>query len=330
MIDSAVLKLTGWYLAMIMALSLGFSLFLYNLYDAEFTRGLRRQDIFFNSMMPQGLPGFNEFREAQIVEGEQRLKSNLALFNLIVFVAGGAASYALARRTLKPIGDAFEAQGRFVADASHELRTPLTAIQTEIEVTLRNGNLTQAEAEALLRSNLEEVAKLKSLSDGLLKLARGATDHSHWTKFSLKQITDQAIKTVLPLAAAKTIELIDQASDHRLYGDQTNLTELLVILLDNAIKYSPAESRIRLTTRKVGSFVSLAVIDQGQGISASDLPHIFDRFYRTDASRARNQAGGYGLGLAIAKTIAENHGGELSAKSSSGRGSTFIVRLPIA
>jgi signal transduction histidine kinase len=329
MIDSAILKLTGWYLALIMVLSLGFSVFLYQLYDFELTRGSRRQDIFFNELIPRGLPGFNEFRQAQLAEGEERLKSNLALFNLIVFIAGGAASYALARRTLRPIGEAFEAQSRFTADASHELRTPLTAMQTEIEVALRDGNLTKADAEALLRSNLEEVEKLKALSSGLLKLARDDVSRDSWKKIQLADLVGDAIKSTQPLAVQKAVEIVNQVEKFQVQGDPTNLGELVVILLDNAIKYSEPNTTVRLTTRKVGHFVSLAVIDQGQGIKASDLPHIFDRFYRADVSRSKEKTSGYGLGLSIAKKIITVHGGTIEVKSVLGKGSTFIVRLPL-
>jgi len=330
MIDSAILKLTGWYLAIIMMMSIGFSLFLYRLYDTELTQGIRRQDIFFNEIIPQGLPGFNEFRRTQFLEGEKRLKSNLALFNLIVFVAGGAASYVFARRTLKPIGEAFEAQSRFTADASHELRTPLTAMQTEIEVALRDGDLTKADAEALLQSNLEEVGKLKALSDGLLKLARDEGSRDSWKKLHLKALIAEALKSTLPLASKKSIEVINQVDDFQIQGDKTSLVELLVILLDNAIKYSEPSTKIKLTTRKQSQFVSLAVIDHGQGINPYDLPHIFDRFYRADLSRSKEKTNGYGLGLSIAKKIVDVHGGKIEAKSIVGKGSTFIVKLPLA
>jgi len=329
MIDSAVLKLTGWYLAIIMVLSIGFSLFLYQLYTAEFTRGFRRQNSFFNELMPSGIPGLDDFRQTQMLEGEIRLKSNLALFNVVVFVAGGAASYIFARRTLKPISEAFEAQSRFTADASHELRTPLTAMQTEIEVALRNGNFTKADAEALLRSNLEEVGKLKTLSTGLLKLARGEESHDTWGKLQLSSLITEAIKSVAPLARKKSIEILNQAEEFTIQGDRVSLIELLVILLDNAIKYSEPETSIKLTTRKSGQFVSLAVIDRGQGINPTDLPHIFDRFYRADISRSKTKTNGYGLGLSIAKKIVDAHGGKIEAKSTIDKGSTFIVKLPL-
>ncbi|MFA5009782.1 MAG: ATP-binding protein [Patescibacteria group bacterium] len=330
MIDSAVLKLTGWYLAIIMALSIGFSVFLYQTYGAEFARGIRRQDAFFNEIIPRGLPGFEKFRQAQITEGESRLKSNLALFNLIIFIAGGATSYLFARRTLKPISEAFEAQSRFTADASHELRTPLTAMQTEIEVALRDDNLTKVDTEALLRSNLEEVARLKTLSDGLLKLARDGGSQDSWKKLQLKHLIAIALKSIVPLADQKSIEIVDQTTNVQLQGDQTSLVELLVILLDNAVKYSGPNTKIDLTTQRSSANVSLAITDQGQGIKTSDLPHIFDRFYRADTSRSKAKTNGYGLGLSIAKKIVDAHGGKIEVKSEIGKGSTFVVKLPLA
>ena len=329
-IRSAVFQLTIWYLVIIMALSIGFSLVLYRLSDVELNRGLRRQqDIFLNQTVPR-LPGFDQFRQTQILESRGHLQANLLLFNLVVLLLGGAASYFLARRTLRPIAEAMEAQSRFTADASHELRTPLTAMQTEIEVALRDPLLTKEIAEGLLKSNLEEVAKLKALSDGLLRLTREDGQRDIWETLAIKAVADEAISRVLPLATTKEIAIENHIGNFEVQGDRVSLVELLVILIDNAIKYSDAKTTVRIASHQHGQTVSIAVIDQGHGIKASDLPHIFDRFYRADLSRSKEKTDGYGLGLSIAKKIVDVHGGTISAKSVLDKGSTFFVRLPLA
>jgi signal transduction histidine kinase len=140
----------------------------------------------------------------------------------------------------------------------------------------------------------------------------------------------EALKSTQFLASQKLITVVNQVEDFQIVGDKASLVELLVILIDNAIKYSEPKTTIKLTTRKSNQFVSLAVTDHGQGIKASDLPHIFDRFYRADFSRSKTKTNGYGLGLSIAKKIVDAHGGKIEAKSTLGKGSTFVVRLPLA
>jgi len=327
-IRSAVFQLTIWYLAIIMVLSVGFSYALYRMSDAELNRGLRRQqDVFLNQTFPN-FPGFDDLREQQMKETRDRFQSNLILFNLIVLLAGGAVSYLLARRTLKPIDEAFVAQSRFTADASHELRTPLTAIQTEIEVALRDPAFTKEAATNLLKSNLEEVAKLKALSDGLLRLARDDAGRDMWESVSLKDVATAAVEQTSSVAATKEISIENTVGDITIKGDQVSLTELLTILIDNAIKYSNPNTSIKLTAKKKEDTATLSIIDHGLGIKASDLPHIFDRFYRADPSRSKEKVAGYGLGLSIAKKIAELHGGSITVKSTPGNGSTFTIRLP--
>src|SRR3990167_1265542 len=174
MFRSAALKLTLWYLAIIMSLSIGCSIALYNISSHELSRSIDNQTTFFDSYLgPDDLGRYNQLRTAQADQERAHIRRNLLFFNIFVMAVGGVMSYALARRTLRPIEESLEAQARFTGDASHELRTPLAAMQAEIEVALRGKNLDQAQAVKLLRSNLEEVGKLQALSDGLLKLAAG-------------------------------------------------------------------------------------------------------------------------------------------------------------
>jgi signal transduction histidine kinase len=325
-IKSAALKLTLYYLAIIMALSIGFSLFLYHISNHEVQRSLRQPDgataIYFNA------PVYEQYRQDRLDEATDNLRLNLFMFNLFILVAGGLLSAALANKSLEPIEQAMEAQSRFTADASHELRTPLTAMQTEIEVALRKPGLTAGSAKTLLESNLEEVSKLRGLSESLLKLARDSNQPLDLQKVSLEDIGTEAMTPVVKSAQAKHIAIENNIRPIELPADKQMLTEALGILLDNAIKYSPAKTTITLTSQKLDNLASIVVQDQGQGISPKDLPYVFDRFFRSDDSRSKNQTDGYGLGLSIAKQIVELHGGSLSVVSELGKGSTFTISLP--
>src|SRR5581483_1350421 len=208
------------------------------------------------------------------------LQAILVLINLAILIAAGVAGYFLAGRTLKPIQLMVDEQNRFISDASHELRTPLTSLKSEIEVYLRDKKLTLADAKNLLQSNLEEVNKLQYLSDNLSKLTRHQfTDQNAVVLISFGTIVDEAIRKVAPMAKKKQIRIEKQVKDLNLEGEPQSLTELLVILLDNAIKYSPPNTLITLKSHKTDRFVQIQVKDLGIGIPKEDLPHIFDRFY---------------------------------------------------
>jgi signal transduction histidine kinase len=327
---SAALKLTAWYLALIMAVSIFCSLALYHVSSDDLRRAVQRQINFYSQVLsPSEFRSFSKLRLSQLAQDQRHLKQRLVLFNVLVVVGGGFASYALARKTMRPLEESLEAQSRFTGDASHELRTPLTAMQTEIEVALRNPKLTKTEAVGLLQSSLEEVAKLKALSEGLLKLAGSTEELSLDQPVSLSEVVRAANQRVAKIARAKNIKVRFKTQDTVVRGDLQHLTDLTVILLDNAIKYSPAGSRVSIETGSRDKRAYVKVTDTGRGISADDLPRIFERFYRAESSRHKDQAGGYGLGLAIAKKIADLHHGSIEVRSTIGKGSTFTLRLPL-
>ena len=336
LIQSATFKLTLWYLGIILLLSTLFSIALYRDSTAQLVENANHQR---NAITRLPLPIQFEPRRTQFLQNLdyqlnsdlQRILLRLLALNLATLLLGGAASYALARRTLRPISDSLEAQGRFTADASHELRTPLTAMRTEIEVALRQKALSSSEARELLSSNLEEVAKLEALSSGLLRLARfeGGLDPSTLKPISARALFEHATTRFNVLQSQRALTFAIDAGSETVSGDRDSLIELFAILIDNAIKYSPTGSTIALKSEPSSHYVHLSVADQGVGISASDIPHIFERFYRADRSRSQEHIKGYGLGLSIAKRIVDLHHGDISVTSALEKGTTFRVKLPV-
>jgi signal transduction histidine kinase len=246
---------------------------------------------------------------------------------------GGLGSYYLARRTLEPLEKAHEQQKRFTADASHELRTPLAAMQTEIEVALRDKKLTKDQSVELLESIQEELQDMTGLSEKLLMLARQDSSDSN---IKLKTVSfnvalKPALKKVKPLAKRKSISITKKIEDKKVMAERNQLTELLVVLLENAIKYSQDGQKIRIKGETVGEKrYKVSVIDKGVGVDEQDQARIFDRFYRADNSRSAQNTGGHGLGLSIAKAIADNHHSEIKIDSEPDKGSTFSFELNLA
>lgn len=333
MFRSATFRLTVWYLAALALLSFVFSILLYRSLTSELGNGLQNQVVFIRDRQPQQpQPRLQEFldqREKQIRESKDRILWQLVYFNLLIVATGGLGSYWLARRTLKPIEDAHEAQVRFTSDASHELRTPLAAMKAELEVGLRDKGLTLMESKNLHVSSLQELAKLEALTSGLLKLAVHDDNRKNYYSITpLRQVVEEAIARVQSAAKAKNITLELEAGEGTAYGDQWALVELGAILLDNAVKYTQAGGLVALVVGSVPGYSLITVKDNGIGIPSSNLPFIFNRFYRSDSARAKVTAEGYGLGLSIAKKIVDAHGGSLTVSSALGKGTSFEARIP--
>lgn len=335
MFHSARLHLTGWYLLLIMGISILFSVAFYTAATSEIQRVMRVQE--FREQHPgedmlRRSPSFfvriSPPRAQDLQETAERLKWTLIFINAGIFFLAGGGGYFLAGRTLKPIQDMVTEQRRFITDASHELRTPITSLRSEIEVGLRQKNLTLPEARALLESNLEEVISLQSLSDNLLQLTQAKPVSHSSDGVVMAESIKGALKIVSPLAIKKQIKLMHTERSGSIKGDSQRIIQLFVILLDNAIKYSPQSSTITITHRRTDRYVRVLVVDQGVGIAKEDLPFIFDRFYRADKSRSR-ESGGYGLGLAIAKKIAEDYNGSIHFSSTLGKGTTVTVKFPV-
>ena len=331
MFRSATFKLTMWYLAIVMAISLIFSVALYRITTHELNRGIHQE----SERIYNEFPVFNgdpRFRPApNLDEGAHRILLRLALFNLIVLAGAGYASYWLARRTLQPIEAAHEQQKRFTADVSHELRTPLTALKMESEVTLMNDKSSAKELRAALTSNLEEAAKMESLINNLLRLTRLEADELQhdFKQIDIGEVIEAALKLVETQAAQHKITLDAQIKTNKVNGDFDSLVQLIVILLDNAIKYSESGSSVSISNHKQGDQIEINIEDHGKGIERGDLERVFDRFFRADESRTRSSNEGHGLGLSIAKMIADIHHGRITLSSEPGAGTVATVYLPV-
>jgi signal transduction histidine kinase len=335
MFHKSATKLTGLYLAIVMVISLFFSLVIYQLSTQELDRWIHRPEPVIN-ILPDRDTGLNlrqrleDSRMQYFNEAKHRVISRLVIINVCILAGGGVLSYYLARRTLNPIEEAHAALERFTGDASHELRTPITAMRSENEVALMNPKLTLAQAKKQLQSNIEELEKLTTLTEGLLRLT--SLDPSELPKKAagLDEMIHEAIAKVEPKARAKHITILAESLiPQKVVVNRAGIVEVLVSLLDNAIKYSPADKTIRITTAVDGKHATINVTDHGMGIKAVDLPHIFERFYRADAARSKQDSEGYGLGLAIAQDIVTLHEGQLTVTSRPERGSTFSLRLPL-
>ncbi len=225
---------------------------------------------------------------------------------------------------------AFNQLRRFTADASHELRTPLTAIRSVGEVALQDQK-SPAEYRDVIGSMLEEVDRLTRLVESLLVLSRADAGHVHLQRadISFLALAQEASALVEVLAEEKRQHIAVEGDTRPLVSvDRLILRQAIVNLVDNAIKYSPADSRILVyVCASDNGHATLEVTDQGPGVPPEHSSHIFDRFYRMDAARSRVW-GGAGLGLSIARWAVEAHGGEIGVRSAGAQGSTFWIRLP--
>ncbi|MFC5301842.1 sensor histidine kinase [Azospira restricta] len=228
----------------------------------------------------------------------------------------------------------FEQLRRFTADASHELRTPLTVIRSVGEVGLREPH-SETEYRDIIGTMLEEVDRLTLLTTLLLEITRAEGGRVAMTRepIDLRELVEDAAGLLGVLAEEGRVRMERDlpAAPVPVRGDWTMLRQALVNLLDNAIKHSPPDAVVAITCRWRPDAAEIGVADQGPGIPAQELPHIFERFHRVDAARSRtpgDRRGGFGLGLAIARQAVEAHGGRIEVESEPGRGSRFRIVLP--
>jgi two-component system sensor histidine kinase CiaH len=335
MFKKARLKLTAWYVLIIFMITTLFSTAFYQASKIGVRRMAdrmqRKQQEWKNEVRnhdfrrpPPDLPSLEEIRDFQ-----QRLLVNLITINGVILLISGSAAYFLAGKTLQPIKLMLDEQQQFITNSSHELRTPLANLRAEMESSLLEKRLSDKQARGLINSNLEELTRLQGLADNLLQLSKlhSPSTMNSLEKLSLEEVLQEAVKKVQTLALKKNISIKRQIQDCQVQGERDSLRELFIILLDNAIKYSKEKTKIIIKTKIIDGEIEIIFKDQGIGISQSDLPHIFDRFYRSDKSRSKID--GFGLGLAIAKQTVNKHSGSIRVESKLERGSTFTVKLPL-
>lgn len=335
---SARLKLTAFYFAVLVLFCLVLTLGIRALVVHEFranndAQRLSAHHLFMNIYdIPDETPPDRAFARAQDEQSaitREHLNRDIILIDVGVLVAGAALSYWYAGRTLRPIEAAHEEQKRFTADASHELRTPLAAMQLENEVFLRQKHFSEPEARQQLASNLEEVARLERLAGRLLALNRYEHGRVAVEPFAVAPAVETAIDSVRRLPEAREVTFVTKLAPAMVRGEAVSLTEIVGILLDNALKYGPAKGTIELNGTLRGEKYRLEVRDHGPGIGEADLPHIFERLYRGDKARS-SRISGHGIGLSLARQIAEATGAELTAANHSKQGAVFRLQLPLS
>jgi two-component system sensor histidine kinase CiaH len=276
-----------------------------------------------------------------VLEVGRSIEPEREALNRLIFILGGGGAaglvlalvggFFLAGRALRPIGAAMDRQRAFVADASHELRTPLSLIRANAELLQRHPQEPVQANMPSLNDIIREIDGLSTLVSQMLTLAKAdaGTTPFVFTEVALHDLVEDVGKQMRVLADKKGLQLdvrVDGPAQVR--GDEVRLRELLLILLDNAIKFTDAAGTVGLTLEADGGKAVMRVKDSGSGIPPEALPHVFDRFYRADKARSQTE-GGAGLGLAVAKWLVESHQGSIRVDSHPGKGTTFTVELPI-
>lgn len=331
MFHSARVKLTVWYLFLIMIVSITFSAMIYSVQIHEIERIEKRQlirieRVFEEHFFPPVPVADPEFLE----ETKQRLLLYLFIINVGILVMSGGLGYLLAGLTLNPIKEMMEEQNRFIGDASHEFKTPLTSLKIAFEVYKRSKQKSQVRVDKLISESIDEVNKLQKLAESLLQLVQYEKPNGNieFKSVLFHQVVLDAVRRIGPSAKQKNISIKTNIKKVSLPGNKETLAELVGILLDNAIKYSPEKNKIEIGIQTSDGFMLLSIRDYGAGIEKENLPRIFDRFFRADNARSKEGSGGYGLGLSIAKKIIDLHKGSVTVESEVGKGTTFNIKLP--
>lgn len=274
----------------------------------------------------------DEVLDQALARFDTAFQERLILVNVVLLLVAGILSYILSGYSLRSVRENLENQQEFAADASHELRTPLTTISMEIVALQKTHKRLPRPVKETLQSIQQEVRRMQQIVNGLLTLVRNDRESgAGWVVTDLNQVVTESVKQMQTLAAAKEVALQCHSAPGKLpvrvIPDQ--LKQVCLILLDNAIKYTPAQGTVTIDTSIKGRGVYLTVEDTGVGIPESELPLIFDRFYRVKGLDRTGQKGA-GLGLTIAHKLIETARGTIRVSSTIGIGSRFVIRLPRA
>jgi signal transduction histidine kinase len=296
-------------------------------------RGNPTRVLTFGFQTTQG--AFIAIQISRIATGEadalQHLRWLMIIGGIIGVVVSALASLFLANQAFVPIRQAFSRQRQFTADASHELRTPLALIRANAEMMARHVDRYPAGDGELVGEIIDETDHLNRLVSDLLTLARADAEvlKIESKPVDMRSLVNDVHEDVRRIAESRGIESdIALNGAVTVNGDEVRLRQLVLILLDNALKYTDPGGRVDVSLGRQDNHARLAVSDTGIGIPQQDQRHIFDRFYRVDRAR-EHESGGTGLGLSIAQWIAQAHGGTIKVESAVGKGSTFVVDLPV-
>lgn len=333
---SEVNRLTLSYLAVIMTLSLIFTGIIYLLSTASLNRPLLPSEEE-NSSVSVEAPEFGEHSFENTFRKRLERRDNttrmtiiysLLGFNLGIFVIGIFVSRSLAKLTLAPIERAMMKQTQFIFDASHELKTPLTAMLVRNEVALRKKSLPEEKAREVIEKNIEEILKMKELTASMLDVARENGEPEKLTEISVPEFLADLKEKLASVARGQGVKIeteMNLGKNLRASVAKNTLEQILTIFADNAMKYS-GEKIIYLRAGRRGKNVAFSVKDNGAGVKKEDQKRIFERFYQVDAARTRTEdKTSHGLGLAIAKNLAERQGYKIVLRSGEGRGAEFEV-----
>ena len=276
--------------------------------------------------------GYGLFQLGKPVADQSRvlrqLVGGLLIAGAISVFLLGAGSWWMAGRSLRPMQKAWEMQQTFVSNASHELRTPLTLVRASAEVAQRHSE-PLGEQNELLGDIISEVDHMTRLVEDLLLLSRLDAGQLKLEKepLNLQELLEEISRSFSHLAASREVELLNGPSEGRVLADRTRLRQVVLIVLDNALRHTPAGNTIYLGSRLDGKQVKIEIRDSGAGIDAAHLDKLFDRFYQVDSSRGGENKGS-GLGLSIAKSLIEAHEGQIRIESQPGQGTKVFFCLP--
>ena len=261
--------------------------------------------------------------------GMEKATWALAILGALALICAAGVGYVLSGGAMKPVREAYEKQRQFAADASHELRTPLAVVLASADLLRSDPSITSPFLKQVIEDVRDEVKKMTKLVGDLLTVARtdGRANQLKPVRMDLVAAAQQTVRIMRPFAEKKDIVIDEQLpKSAEIYADEQKIRQIILILVDNAVKYTPEHGRISVAIREERGGVQLSVADTGIGIAPADQERIFDRFYRVDKARSRRM-GGNGLGLAIAREIVEAHGGTITVESTPGKGTTFRVHF---
>lgn len=275
------------------------------------------------------------FADRTIVEDTANLSRSLVIVGIAIMILVLALAWAFSRWALRPVQRAWDSQQQFIADASHEMKTPLTVIMANASIALKKPQATIAEQSQWIEGIQDEAQNMEHLVLDMLALAQpenAAKQDAVAERVNMSEMAERASLQFEALAFERGVMLEDNIDPNVIVsGDPTKLQRLIGTLVDNACKYAEKDTSIGVSLKATGHHCILSVHNWGNPIDPEDIPHVFDRFYRSDKSRDRSNDDGehsFGLGLAIAQKIVQQHGGELSVASSAEDGTTFTARLP--